>query len=50
MPLLHPDSQFRSTWNVLMSCLICFSGLAIPLVIVFDLEIRADLAPNGYVV
>ena len=39
-PVLHPDGRFRSFWNIAMALLICFGGVAIPLEIAFDTDMR----------
>lgn len=39
-PVLHPDGRFRSVWNTFMALLICFCGVAIPLEIAFEADMR----------
>ena len=38
-PVLHPDSRFRTTWNVLLALLICYSGVVVPMEIAFERDL-----------
>ena len=38
MPVLHPDSRFRSGWNVCLAFLILYCGFAVPLEIAFETD------------
>ena len=42
-PVLHPDAQFRSFWNVLLALLICYCGIAIPLDIAFERDMMMSM-------
>lgn len=35
-PVLHPDSRFRSGWNVALAFFICYCGIGVPLEIAFE--------------
>ena len=35
-PVLHPESRFRMTWNVLLAALICYCGIVVPFEIAFE--------------
>ena len=52
MPVLHPDSRFRSGWNVCLAFLILYCGFAVPLEIAFETDMvesmcRIDSDPFG---
>ena len=32
-PVVHPDSRFRSGWNVALAFFICYCGIGVPLVL-----------------
>lgn len=48
--VLHPDSKFRSTWNVLLAFFILYCCFAVPLEIAFETDmVSLDLACAGLV-
>ena len=46
-PVLHPDSRFRSIWNVMLAVMIVYCGIAIPLEIAFEADMDEAMCGVG---
>ena len=46
-PVMHPDSRFRSVWNVLLAMLILYCGIIIPLEIAFEEDMIVSMCGLG---
>lgn len=48
VPVMHPESQFRTLWGLTMALLICYCGVVVPLEIGFDRAMRAAMGSDGW--
>lgn len=46
-PVVHPDSRFRSMWNVMLAFFICYCGIGVPLEIAFEADMVAAMCGTG---
>lgn len=46
-PVLHPDSRFRSTWNIALALFITYCGIAVPLEIAFETDMVDAMCGTG---
>ena len=46
-PIIHPDSRFRSGWNVALAFFICYCGIAVPLEIAFETDMVDSMCGTG---
>ena len=46
-PVIHPDSSFRSVWNVALALFICYCGIAVPLEISFETDMVESMCGYG---
>ena len=45
-PVMHPESRFRTSWNIMMAMLILYCGVTVPLDIAFDADMGGAMC--GY--
>jgi len=45
--VIHPDSRFRTIWNVMLAVFICYCGIAVPLEIAFETDMVESMCGTG---
>jgi len=45
-PVMHPESKFRSMWNVLLAIFICYCGISVPLEIAFETDMVESMCQD----
>ena len=45
--VIHPESRFRTVWNVMLAVFICYCGIAVPLEIAFETDMVASMCGTG---
>ena len=48
IPVMHPDSRFRSVWNSLMAFLIVYCGVIVPMEIAFERALESSMGETGW--
>ena len=48
VPVIHPDSHFRTVWNVLMALLICYCGVMVPFEVAFEQTMVSEMGTAGW--